>query len=145
MHWKSPQWALFSTPLLGWSPHKLPACVMTEWPHRGSHGTSWRWTGILTVLLKNGVPYRSHQYTPVMLAYIYTSTMDPSWDMIYWYLIDTWLIPVAMFQTQVPDSQTASFVRSFHSSVVCWNRHTSLVQLKQSNVAPPCLTRKGWT
>ena len=32
-----------------------------------------------------------------------------------------------------------SFVRSFHSSVLCWNCHTSLVQLKQSKVAPPCL------
>ena len=38
-----------------------------------------------------------------------------------------------------------SLERSFHSAVLCSKRHTSLVQLKQSKVAPPCLSSKRHT
>ena len=48
------------------------------------------------------------------------------------------------YALQLCFSNRCSLERSFHSVVLCSKRQTSLVQLKQSKLAPPCLSSIRW-
>ena len=61
-----------------------------------------------------------------------------------WFLHQTHHSTFQKYTLQLCFSNRCSLERSFHSVVLCSKRQTSLVQLKQSKVAPPCLSSIRW-